>query len=102
MYSDEHVDDFYPSCYILSDEDDRDAFLKHYLRCSAASVLDSRGEWQPPLRVIEIALAVLEDHIAERHQDDLDCPLGEERRCSPAECHALVQVNRFSYFIPNC
>ena len=92
LYSDEFADDFYPACYVLSDEDDRHAFLDHYLRCAAMSVLECRAEWEPPSRIVELAVAVLEEYATERANVDVDVSLDAERRCSPAECHALVQV----------
>lgn len=92
LYSDEFADDFYPACYVLSDEDDRHAFLEHFLRCTAMSVLECRAEWKPPSQIVELAVAVLEEYAMERENGDVDVSLDAERRCSPAECHALVQV----------
>lgn len=82
---------FYPTCFNLADEDDREGFLEFYLRCSAVSVLRMATPWSVPPQLQLLAIELLEEHVAERQNDDIDTLSKAPRALSPADCHALVQ-----------
>lgn len=91
LYEAASGDSFYPMCFNLAEEDDREGFLDYFLRISAMSILKRRTEWSVPSQLLLIAISILEEYLAERANDDIDTPVKAPRPFTPADCHALVQ-----------